>query len=111
MNEKIIFKAVVGSQSYGTSTPTSDVDYKGVYIQDIDDLLGFKYKEQIDVSKDEVYYEVRRFIQLLQSANPTVLELLYSPKDCILESSPQFDLLVANRDKFLTKKCLNSFGG
>ena len=109
--QNIIFKAIVGSQSYGTSTPTSDVDYKGVYMQSIDELIGFGYVQQIDVTKDECYYEVRRFLQLLQSGNPTVLELLYSPSDCIVTSSPHFELIVANRDKFITKKCLKSFGG
>jgi uncharacterized protein len=109
--ENLIFKAIVGSQSYGTSTPTSDIDYKGVYMQNINELIGFGYKPQIEVTKDEVYYELRRFMELLTSANPTVLELLYSPKDCVIQKSKQFDLLVQHRDKFLTKKCLNSFGG
>ena len=68
-------------------------------MQDIDKLISFDYKEQIDVGKDECYYEIRRFLQLLQSANPTVLELLYSPKDCIVKTSPQFELLVQHRDK------------
>ena len=40
-----------------------------------------------------------------------MLELLYSPEDCIIETSPQFQLIRDNRDKFLTKKCLKSFGG
>lgn len=106
-----IFKAVVGSQSYGTSIPTSDTDYKGVYMQSEDELLGFGYKEQIDHGKDECYYEVRRFLQLLETGNPTVLELLYSPEDCILITTPQFDLIRKERDKFLTKKCMQSFGG
>jgi hypothetical protein len=109
--EKLLFKAIVGSQSYGTSTPTSDIDYKGVYMQPIDDLISFRYKEQINVNKDECYYELRRFIELLQTANPTVLEMLYSPQNCIVNTSPEFELLVQNRDKFLTKKCLHSFAG
>ena len=111
MNEKLIFKCVVGSQSHGTSTPQSDIDIKGVYMQSIDDLITFNYKPQIDVNKDETYWEVQRFIQLAQTANPSVLEILFSPDDCILETSPQFDLLRENRYKFLTKKCLQSFGG
>jgi predicted nucleotidyltransferase len=110
-NEEIIFKAIVGSQSYGTVTPQSDIDYKGVYMQPIDDLISFNYKEQINTSKDETYYEVRRFLELLQTANPTMLELLYSPKDCIIKTSPQFELIAASREKFLTQKCLMSFGG
>lgn len=100
---KIIFKAIVGSQSYGTSIPTSDIDIKGVYMQNEDDLIGFWYKEQVDVWKDECYYEVRRFLQLLESANPTVLELLYSPENCIQVTSPEFELIKADRQKFLTK--------
>lgn len=108
---RIIFKAIVGSQAYGTSVATSDIDYKGVYVQNPDELLGFGYKEQIDVSKDECYYEIRRFLQLLQSANPTMLELLYMPEACVVEKHKAFDLVIAQRDKFLTTKCLHSFGG
>lgn len=109
--QNYIFKAVVGSQSYGTSIPTSDIDYKGVYMQTEDELLGFGYKEQIDHGKDECYYEVRRFLQLLETGNPTVLELLYSPEDCVITSTAQFDLIRRERDNFLTKRCMQSFGG
>jgi len=111
MESKIIFKGIIGSQAYGTNIPTSDIDYKGIYSQSIADLISFNYKEQYEVGKDECYYEVRRFIQLLGTANPTVLEMLYLPQDCIVEKSTEFDILYANRHKFLTKKCLNSFGG
>ncbi len=108
---KIIFKTIVGSQAYGTATPQSDEDYKGVYIQDPEDILTFNYEEQYQISKDECYYEVRRFLQLLLSANPTVLEMLFMPQECILEQSSIYDLIVEQRHRFLTKKCLHSFGG
>lgn len=111
MTKKTIFKGIIGSQAYGTNIPTSDIDYKGVYMQDIADLISFNYREQYEVGKDECYYEVRRFIQLLGTANPTVLEMLFLPADCIVEKTKEFDVLYANRHKFLTKKCLNSFGG
>lgn len=108
---KIIYRVIVGSQSYGTATPQSDVDYKFVYMQEIDDLIGFNYAEQTNVNKDDTGYEIRRFLELLQTANPTVLEMLYSPEDCIVYKDPVYDILLANRDKFLTKKCMMSFGG
>lgn len=111
MDKKIIFKAVTGSRSYGTNIETSDTDYKGVYVQGEDEVLGFGYKQQIDVGKDEVYYEVRRFLELLQTGNPTVLELLFCPEECIVEISNEFRMIMDVRDKFLTKKCLMSFGG
>lgn len=108
---KTLYRVIVGSQSYGTNVAGSDIDYKGVYAQEIDDLIGFGYKEQMNNNKDDVDYEIRRFIELLETANPTVLEMLYSPEDCIVEKHPAFDILIKNRDKFLTKKCLHSFGG
>jgi len=108
---KTLLRVIVGSQSYGTAVEGSDVDYKGVYAQDIDELIGFGYKEQINNNKDDVDYEIRRFLQLLETANPTVLEMLFSPEDCIVEKHTVFDILIKNRDKFLTKKCLYSFGG
>lgn len=108
---RIIFKTIVGSKAYGTNTPESDVDIKGVYVQDPDDILTFNYKEQVDVTKDECYWEVKRFLQLLQTANPTCLEVIYAPEDCILETSPEFELIRSHKEKFLTKKCYNSFAG
>ena len=109
---KTIYRIIVGSQSYGTAVEGSDVDYKSVYMQDIDDLIGYDgYKEQINITKDDTSFELRRFLELLETANPTALEMLYSPEDCIVEKDPIFDILLKNRDKFLTKKCLLSFGG
>lgn len=106
-----LFKAIVGSQAYGTALPGSDIDYKGVYMQSIDELISFGYQEQTEISKDECYYEVKRFLQLLQTANPTMLELLYSPEDCIIKMTPEFELIMKQRSHFLTKKCMLSFGG
>ncbi len=111
MKEKLIFKTIVGSQAYGTAIPTSDIDHKGIYVQSNNDILSFKYNEQIEVGKDDCYYEIRRFLQLPQSANPTILEMLFVDDKFIVESSPSFELLRANKHRFLTKKCCMSFGG
>ena len=111
MNEKdIIFKAKVGSHAYGTNVEGSDEDFKGVYIQDPEDVLINGYREQVNVNKDETYYELRRFVELCCTGNPTMLELLYSPQDCIIYKDSVFDILLENRDKFLSKSCKYSFG-
>lgn len=111
MEEKILFKGIVGSQAYGTSTPESDIDYKGVYIQDMDAILGMSYNEQKNITKDETYFEIRRFLELCCSANPSVLELLFLPDECVVEQHPVWQLIKDERDIFLTKKCKYSFGG
>ena len=101
-----------GSHAYGTNVETSDTDYSGVFIQKIEDIIGFNYIEQINDDKNDiVLYEIKRFLDLLSSNNPTVLELLNTPEDCILYKHPIFDEVLNNRDKFITKICAKSFGG
>ena len=109
---KPLYLVVRGSHAYGTNIETSDTDYAGVFIQSLDDILGNNYKEQINDDKnDTVIYEVRRFLQLIASNNPTVLELLNTPEDCVIYKDPAFDIILENREKFITKVCAKSFGG
>ena len=102
----------MGSQAYGTATPNSDIDIKGIYIQNIYDVASFKYQQQIMPDKDTTYYEVKRFLKLAGSANPTILELMWMPDRCIQVKDPLFiKYIESNRDIFLTKECCNSFMG
>ena len=107
----IIFKSIVGSQMYGTNIPTSDIDIKGVYIKPLEQLLGLDQNDQLDLSKDETYFEISKFLKLLANANPTVLELLWAPERCIQIKDPIFDLILEHKHRFLTKKCMMSFAG
>lgn len=107
---KIIFKAIVGSRAFGTDTKKSDSDIKGVYMQHPDDILGFnQYQKHAVVGPDETYYEIGRFIELLSEGNPSAMELLFSPDDCILVQESEFDIMRLNRNSFITKGCIFSF--
>lgn len=102
----------MGSQAYGTATPNSDIDIKGIYIQNIYDVASFKYQQQIMPDKDTTFYEVKRFLELAGSANPTILELMWMPDRCIQIKDPLYTKYIeSNRDIFLTKECCNSFMG
>lgn len=107
----IIFKAIVGSHAYGTNIQGSDIDRKGIYLQDSEEVLNIGYREQVTINKDETYYELRRFIELCCTGNPTMCELLFMPKDCIEYIHPCFEKLLEYREKFLSKSCKYSFGG
>lgn len=107
-----LYIVIRGSQAYGTQTPTSDTDYAGVYLQSKEDILSSKYKEQINDDKnDTVFYELRRFLELVCSNNPGMLELLNTPDDCILYKHHAFNLVLEKKDLFLTKVCRDSFLG
>ena len=78
----------------------------------IDDILGNKYKEQInDDTNDTVIYEVRRFLELVGTNNPTVLELLNTPEDCVIYKDPIFDIILENKEKLTSNDGLISRKG
>ena len=101
-----------GSHAYGTSLPTSDIDYSGIFVQSIDSILNISSVDQINDDKNDiVIYEIRKFMELLSSNNPNILELLATPEDCVIYKHPIFDDILLNSDKFITKMCSKSFGG
>jgi len=112
-NGYILFEAITGSQAHGTATPKSDIDKSFVYILPQEHLYGFDfdYKEQIRVHADYTGFEIKRFLELAKSNNPTILELFYSPEDCIITKHPVYQYALNIRDNILTKKCKNSFAG
>lgn len=110
-NGLILYECIVGSQAYATNVETSDIDKKFVYILPQDHILGTGYVEQINVNKDYTGWELKRFLELMGSNNPTVLELLNSPEDCIITKHPLFDLILDRKEEFITKICKDSFGG
>lgn len=110
MKDKI-FECIVGSVAYNTNLPTSDIDIKGVYCQPNPDILGLKYQEQRNIDKDTTFYEIRRFIDLAGSANPTILEMLFSDASMIQYCHPSFQPVIDARFSFLTTICSKSFGG
>lgn len=106
----IILECISGSRAYGTDLPTSDTDIKGVFVLPEEDYFGLQYVEQVsNATNDEVYYELKRFIELLYRNNPNLLELLNSPADCVLYRHPVMDQIQPTL--FLSKLCKDSFAG
>ncbi len=104
----ILFEAISGSRAYGTSLPHSDTDLKGVFVLPEKEFFGLSYIPQIaNETNDEVFYELRRFVELLLKNNPTVLELLGTPEDCVVYKHPLFNNFQATN--FLSKLCRQSF--
>lgn len=100
----IVFQGISGSIAYGTDIPGSDIDIRGIYIQPLDHIMGFKYVPQIvetGPGQDETFYEIRRFMELLRKNNPNILELLNLPPDCIQYAESVYWDLHRTRHDFL----------
>lgn len=112
---KLAYKFVRGSTLYNTNIETSDIDYGGVFIAPNDLLLGLSdfYQDQISDKKSDItYYEFNRWVELLMKANPNALESLFVPTDKVIgKIHPAVQLIIDNRDMFLTKECFKSLSG
>jgi len=107
-NGLILFEAVVGSRAYGLATASSDTDIRGVFYLPLESYLGGQYIAQVaNTSNDEVYYELGRFVELLSKSNPTVLELLASPADCIVYQDPIMEQF--KMQDFITREAAMTF--
>jgi predicted nucleotidyltransferase len=108
-NNLIILECISGSKAYGLDTPSSDTDIKGVFILPKAAYYGLNYIPQVsDESNDVVFYELRRFIELLSVNNPNILELLNTPDEFIIFKHPF--LKAINTKDILSKLCKNTFG-
>jgi uncharacterized protein len=106
----ILLEAISGSHAYGLNTPTSDTDIRGVFILPQAELYGLHYTEQVaDAKNDVVFYELGRFIDLLIKNNPTMLELLAVPADCVVYRHPILDRI--GPEMILSKLCKDAFAG
>lgn len=106
----ILLDCISGSRAYGLQTPQSDTDLKGVFVLPKKQYYGLEYFEQVNnATNDEVYYELKRFVELLAKNNPNILELLNTPEDCIRFKHPLMDRL--KPEYFLSKICRQSFAG
>ncbi|MCB9602112.1 MAG: nucleotidyltransferase domain-containing protein [Sandaracinus sp.] len=120
METTTIYETVHGSQAYGLAREGSDLDVKGVVVGPKAWYFGYRGgPEQVelgtgelgDLPKDHVAFEVRKLLRLLANANPTVLELLFVDADFVRVCTAEGRLLLDFRERFLTRKVGESFGG
>ena len=86
----IIYVCRMGSKAFGLASEQSDEDLRGIYLPPA--RLHWSLRrlpeqlEQKDGWRDEVYWELEKFLRLALKANPTVLETLWTP--LVLQADP-----------------------
>ena len=73
---KEIYLGRAGSISYGTNTPTSDEDFRGIFVADKKFIRTPFYKQneyRHPDQKDSVSYELNKFMLLYTECNPNIL--------------------------------------
>ena len=111
---RLLYEYIRGSHLYGLNNEDSDVDTSGIYACTKDELFGcFGYKPQVtDARHDNTWFEIGELIRLLLKSNPTVMESLFVPNDKVLgKVHPLMQMVLDNREQFISKQCFNPFFG
>lgn len=125
LEDQTILKVYRGSHAYGTNTETSDIDIGGVCIPPIDYIIGCYSFEQYESKNyinfptynkskkvaDAVIYSLNKFINLAIGCNPNIIEYLFTDRTHIIKCTPEGQMLIDNRNIFLSKKARHTFGG
>lgn len=120
LEERTILLAPTGSHSYGTTTDTSDKDYKGICIPPIDYFLGLNSFNEYDKSggqnfkntKDDIdinILHINKFVKDAMLGVPNSLELLFMQPEVYLKLDDIGTELVENRHLFLSKEIYKKF--
>lgn len=107
-----------GSHLYGTSTPSSDLDIKGLYIPVVKDILLQRVQPIISFKRPKVHgekntpedvdyelYSPERFLSLLAEGQTMALDMLFAPASAMLmKPHPLWNEIKAIAPKLLTKQ-------
>lgn len=112
LGNNIILLGLGGSYAYGTNVETSDLDIRGVAINNKKEvLLGRGFEQVLNEPTDTTIYSFNKIISLLSNCNPNTIEILGLKPEHYLYLSPIGQELLDNKHLFLSKKAVQSFGG
>src|SRR6185436_5012377 len=113
---KLVCKTRFGSHLYGTNTPASDIDVRGIFVPSKRDiLLGKIPKTNKDNAGNEEDYELfslHQFVKLACEGQTVAFDMLWTPDEMTErgEAAYIWDILRALRHKFVSKR-MNAFIG
>ncbi len=124
-NDNKILEIKVGSHLYGTNTPTSDIDYSGIFLPSKALVFGFQRVEEVNLSimdKDEAgkntqnavdrkLYELRKFVKLALENNPNLIEQLFVNEPNIVYINDAGRALLAQKHRFPHQGLVKKFKG
>lgn len=108
----ILAKIIAGSKLYGTSIPTSDNDFRSIYLPTINECVLLKAKDVIEDKSEEdtSIFSLQKFLRMCQEGQSIAIEILCAGPEHRISTSPFFEYIHDNRKLFFSKN-MNSFIG
>ena len=112
LGKHVILLGLAGSYSYGTNIETSDMDVRGIALNQKSDLIGLtQFEQYVDDNTDTVIYAFNKIVTLLLICNPNTIELLGLNPEHYLYLNDIGRMLLDNKKLFLSRRAIQSFGG
>jgi predicted nucleotidyltransferase len=128
------YLTMMGSNAYGVSADTSDMDIYGFCVPPKEDIFphlqgvipGFgeqpkrfeqwqhhhiKNPDGKDQTYDFAVFSIVKYFQLCMDNNPNMLNSLFTPRRCVLHTTPVAEMVRERRREFLHKGCWPKFKG
>lgn len=113
LGENIGLLAYGGSIAYGTNTPESDIDIRGMAVNNTKQLFNLEndFEQVVDIDTDTTIYSLNKMVKLLLSCNPNTIEILGCKPEHYLYINKYGEKLLQHKKDFLSIKAIDSFGG
>ena len=116
-NRKLIFLIKAGSHFFNLNSPTSDTDYRGIYMPSLEEFYNgesrrrFFERKTLEGNKtgvrntrddtDLYLFSYTFFLDLLKRGDFNCMEMLHAPEDKIIINSPEMEYLSDIRQAIL----------
>ena len=120
---KVIFFHVSGSTLYGTNLPTSDIDYRGIFLPPLEDLIsktdigewssstGDKSSKNSEDDIDITMWSVHKFIKLLEVGDTNAFDTLFAFNTFAeISSTEEMKVIYDNREDMYPDSLRSFFG-
>jgi predicted nucleotidyltransferase len=115
---ELIVNMRFGSHLYGTDTPDSDLDLKGVYLPEAHDILLQRVKATVTSNRvkaaghknqagdvDSEIYSLQRYLHLLAEGQTVALDMLFAPDSVMtISPSPWWRQIQANGHRLISRR-------
>jgi len=115
MEEFEVVRVLHGSKLFGLDTPTSDTDYKGVYLPSLRDCFRGEiahcrnhstspdHLRNTQYDTDFEQWSLQRFLSLIETQDISALDMLAAPESAILTTSEIWERLQQNKAVIFNK--------
>jgi len=123
MTVHTLMRVRFGSHLYGTSTPSSDTDYKSVHVPSARAIMlgtpenhinrGTKIDTKVKNSPDDIddeSFSISKFFDMITKGDTVAIEMLYAPSEMLEVSTPEWEAIRSLRYKLVNRQCKGYVG-